>query len=317
MARMRQRAPEFAKRFASLIREQLRTTRRGLATTLHIDPAAVNRLCTSGRGSEENICKILIYMHLKPRRILELLSDRRAELCEGDARAIWKNFRYAFPNDLEYMAELCPIPLDRVCACTHVGISIRHVVDLARAAHIKHIEDLRELKPWQIVQIYEALTKEYDSTKVATVFSQKIATNMPLVAHLDTFQRRDAADYAVLENCHGTLLFGMPHVVLTHYVFEANGKVERHCHAGGVEFLYSEEGAFELECKGIRYPRPLADDGSVIVLHAKRRHSIRLAAGEHGRLLVVRYDPRRRVLPPGPTLREREDRKRKRQHNPK
>jgi len=316
MARTKQIAPEFAKKFASLIEERLQTTRRAVAATLEMDPAAVNRLCTTGKGSEENICRILTHMNLKPRRILEILADRRAELSTGEARALWKNFRYAFPSNREYMAELCPFPLERVCACTRAGISIRHIVDLARKIRIRHIEDLTELKPWQIVQLYEALANDYSPAEAKAVFSRKTQANTPLFAHLDTFQQRDAADYAILKgDCSGKLLFGIPHVVVAFYTFQAGGEVERHCHSGGVEFLYSEEGVFEIEYKRIRYPLPLTADGSVIVLDAKGSHSIRLSPTEKiGRLLVVRYDPRRRDLGPGLTLQERESRKHARQH---
>lgn len=315
MARTTQSAPEFAKKFASMIKERLRTTRRGLASTLKMDPAAVSRLCTTGAGSEDNICKVLKHMHLKRRRILEILADRRAEKCKGAAHEIWKDFRYAFPNVRDYMAELCPFPLDRVCACSYAGISIRHIVDIARKARIGSIEDLTELKSWQTVALYGALAEEYGPAKAKAVFSQKTKMNTPLVVHLDIFQQRNASDYAILKNCRGTLLFGIPHVVLTHYVFGAGGEVEKHFHTGGVEFLYSEEGTFELEYKGVRYPGQLHNDGSVIVLYGRKYHSIRLATGEHGRLLVVRYDPRRRSLPPGPTLKEREERKRKERQN--
>jgi hypothetical protein len=154
MANTKQTAPEFAKKFASLIKDQLGITRRKLATTIDMDAAAVNRLCTTGKGSEENICRILKHMNLKPRRILEILTDRRAELCTGEARKMWKNFRYAFPNDREYMAELCPFPLERVCACTRAGISVQHVIDLARKLKIRQVENLTELKQLQIIQLY-------------------------------------------------------------------------------------------------------------------------------------------------------------------
>ena len=303
--RSRANAPEFAKRLASLIEKCFDGTRRGLATTLKMDPAAVHRLCTTGAGSEDNICIILGHLHLKRRRIVEILAARRAELSTGKAREIWEDFCYAFPNSHEYMTELCPFPLDRVCACSYAGISIQYILDLARATNVEHVDDLAKLKTHQAIRLYDALAQEYGSEKAKIVFSPETDRRIPFLAHLDTFQEYDAGDYTELTNCDGKSLFGIPHVVLTRYTFGAGGEVGTHRHAGGVEFLYSEKGSFELEYKGIRYPRLLADDGSVIVLDGRKSHSIKLAKGKSGRLLVVRYDPRRRSLRPGPTLRER------------
>lgn len=311
-------APKSGKELRSLIKQRSQMSLRGIARILSMDPAAVHRLCTTGAGSEDNICTILKYLELKPRRIREFLAARRAELSEGDAKEIWKDFCYAFPNDREYMEELCPFPLEQVCACTRAGIPLQYILDLAQKEGIRHVEDLTKIKAPDAVKLYHALSTAYKSADVTMAFSQKVPKNIPLVAHLDVFEQHNAAERAILHGCTGTSLFGIPHVVLTHYVFQANGKVERHTHVGGVEFIYSEEGAFELECKSFRYPRLLEEDGSVIVLHGRTYHSIRLAKGQYGRLLVVRYDPRRRYLPPGPTLQEREDRKRerreKRQH---
>ena len=216
-----------------------------------------------------------------------------------------ERFPLCVPKCREYMGELCPFPLDAACSSTYAGISIQYIVDLATKAKIKHIDDLANLKPDQLVSLYAALAQKYGSAKAKTIFSQKVDKHIPLMMHLDIFQYRDAADYTVLSRCDGKSLFGIPHVVLTHYVFDAGGEVGAHRHAGGVEFLHSFEGSFQIEYKGIQYPRLLDNDGSVIAFDSRKHHSIRLAMGDRGHLLVVRYDPRRRNLPPGPTLLER------------
>jgi hypothetical protein len=313
----RKTAPAFAKVLRFLIEARPEKSQRGMANIAGVDAAAVHHLCTTGAGSEEVICRLLKTMKLKRRRILEILADRRAELCDGEASEMWRNFRYAFPNSREYMAELCPLPLDRACACSYAGISLRVLFELAKnKAHIEHIEDLSELKPWQIAGLFSALAHQYGAGKAKVVFSQKVAKDTPLVLYLDVFQQYNAAEYVPLRSCEGRLLCGIPHVVLASYMFGPTGEIEGHHHAGGVELLYSEEGTFELTYGGTPYPRHFSNDGSVIALDGAVHHSIRLVAGASGRLLVVRYDPRRRLLPPGPTLKEREKKKREKRQNP-
>jgi len=307
-------APAFAKKFSQLIEDRLGTSQRGIASKLGIDPGAVNRLCRSGKGSEENICRILKLMRLKRRKILETLADRRAELCEGDAREVWSGFRYAFPNTHEYMDELCPFPLDRACAASYVGISIKKLVQFAKGAGIKHVEDVRKLTPEQLWNLYDALTQHFESEKIKVALLRNVQRNIPPVLHLDIFQQDDASQHVPLTGCTGKVLFGIPHVVFAYYVFDKDGRIDDHHHAGGVEYLYSERRTFSLIYRGKKYPHRLTNDGSVIVLKASGGHSIDLVEGEEGRLFVMRYDPQRRDLKPV-TLEERE--KRRKRHRKK
>ncbi len=303
-------APIFAKTLKSLIEKRLKKSQRWVARAAGVDPAAVHRLCTTGVGSEDVVCRVLKCLQLKRRHVLEILADRLAELSVGEARETWKNFRYAFPDAREYMAELCPFPLDRACACSYAGLSLREIAELAvKTTHIERIEEISELKPWQVADLYRALAERYGADKAGVVFARRVAKHTPLVLHLDVFRQYNAAEYVSLKDCRGNLLFGIPHVVLASYVFGPTGEVQDHSHAGGVEMLYSEAGAFELKYGDAVYPRRLENDGSVIALHGTVHHSIRLSAGDEGRLLVVRYDPRRRTLLPGPTLEERNRRR--------
>lgn len=307
----RRTAPAFAQSLRTLIKDQLGKSQRGVAKEAGIlDPAVVNRLCVSGMGSEENICKILKCMRLKRRRIVEILAERRAELCEGEAREMWKNFRYAFLDTHEYLDELCPLPLDRARAASYVGISLKRVIELASQLRIKNVQDIERLKTTQILNLFEVMSDEYGGDRARAIFSNHVAKGIPQVLYLDVLQQREAALHVPLKNCHGELLFGIPHVVFGYYVFRPNGEIGDHCHCGGVELLYSKAGTFQLTYRGEDYPRRLRNDGAVIALDGKAHHSIKLIEGQEGRLLTVRFDPRRRSLPPGPTLKQRHKRNR-------
>jgi quercetin dioxygenase-like cupin family protein len=314
--RRKKTAPVFAKRLSSLIEEQARRSKRGMASTAGVDPGAVHHLCTTGAGSDDTLCKLLKPMKLKRRRVLEILASRHAELCDGEAREMWRNFRYAFLNAHEYMAEICPLPLDKAYACSHAGVSIKRVVELARLVGIQKPEDVTKLTLAQANDLFHVVADEYGSNIAKILFSgSRRDGKVPKVLYVDTFQQLDAGEYLHLHKCRGKLLCGIPHVMVAFFEFEPTGRIGEHFHAGGVEFLYSQEGTFELIYRGAKYPRELTNDGSVILLEANRLHLVRHVAGQPARLLVVRYDPQRRSLPPGLTLKEREERKRKKRQN--
>jgi quercetin dioxygenase-like cupin family protein len=195
-------------------------------------------------------------------------------------------------------------------------MSIKRVVELARDAGIAHPEDVTTLTPWQVAELFDVLADEYGNDKAKILFSKKkLDRKVPPVLYVDTFQQLNAAHYVPLDKCTGTLLCGIPHVMVACFEFGAAGQIGEHFHAGGVEFLYSQTGTFDLIYRGAKYPRQLTNDGAVILLEANRPHSVKHVAGQPARLLVVRYDPQRRSLLPGPTLSEREDKKREKRRN--
>ena len=102
-------APGFAKKFSNILRDYGKTQRQ-IAIECEISSSAINRLCKDGVGSENHICIVLNKFSLKRRRIVEILADRRAELSDEPAKSIWKNFRYAFLDEDEYIGEICPFP---------------------------------------------------------------------------------------------------------------------------------------------------------------------------------------------------------------
>lgn len=296
-------APEFAARLAQLIQERGMTQRK-VADELDIPSSAVNRLCKSGNGSEENICLIFERLGLKRRRIVEHLTDRRAELSRGKAREAWRSFRYAFLDEDEYLAETCPFPFERAFACTHLGIPISEVVELAKSHGIENIQDLREVNPWKFMEFVRAFQNKFGESARKAVLAKR-CEGFPPVLLFSFKEKRDAAEYIDLKNCDGKVLFGLPHLVISDYRFGERGTIGSHHHHGGIELLYSLEGIFELTCQGLRCGTKLTPRGSILVFDARKEHSIRLAEGDKGRLVIARYDPKRRELKPGSHRRRR------------
>jgi predicted XRE-type DNA-binding protein len=299
------RALVFAAELALLIKNR-GMKQRQIASELHIPSSVVNRLCKSGVGSEDNICLILERLGLKKRRIDEQLADRRAELSRGKAHEAWKGFRYAFRDENEYLAETCPFPFERAFACTHLGIPINEVVDLAKSHGIKNIQDLREVNPWEFIKFAEAFCNRFGDKAKEIVLAEKCEIYPPVFL-FDFAAQKDAADYVNLTNCKGKLLFGLPHLVIGDYEFSKSGEIGSHRNTGGVELLYSLEGTFELTCQGL-VCQTMLTSGSMLVFDARKRHSIRLIVGEKGRLLMARYDPRRKEVRPGRPPRRRQKR---------
>jgi quercetin dioxygenase-like cupin family protein len=281
-------------------------TQRQIADELGIPSSVVNRLCKSGVGSEDNICIILERLGLKKRRINELLADRRAELSKGKARETWRGFRYAYRDENEYLAETCPFPFERAYACTHLGIPISEIVDLAISYGIKNIQDLREVNPWEFIKFVEAFRNRFGDKAKEVVLAEK-CEKFPPVFLFDFAAQKDAADYLDLTKCKGKVLFGLPHLVIGDYEFCKSGEIGSHRNTGGVELLYSLEGIFELTCQGL-VCQTVLKPGSMLVFDARKRHSIRLVGGEKGRLLMARYDPKRKHPQPGRPRRRRQNR---------
>ncbi|HEM49183.1 MAG TPA: cupin domain-containing protein [Caldithrix sp.] len=294
-------APDFAKKFRTIL-EKNRKTQRQIAVEFDISTSAINRLCKEGIGTENHICAILTKFNLKRRRIIELLTDRRAELCDGPAREIWKNFRYAFLDEDEYLKELSPFPLDRAYASTHLGIHIRDVLSLAEQCGIDNISESDEIDLQKFMGFINAFEDKYGTDARKAVFASKCSA-FPPVLLMDFSKAVDVADYIKIDGCVGQALFGLPHMVLCNYAFEKGGSIGPHRNSGGIEFLWSLSGTFELTYSNITYAVKLNPGSSLYVLDARKRHAIKLIGGDSGRLLMVRFYPQHRDVKPGKAMR--------------
>lgn len=297
MAAAQKKAPQFATRLRKLIRSWA-GSQRELALETRIPVSSLNRLCNHGLGSENHICVLLDKLDVKRPRLMTLLLDRRAELSEGKAREVWKGLTYTFFNEDEYLAETCPFLLQRAYACTHLGIPIGDVVALAKRHHIPNMEYLEKVDLWKIVHFVTAFEKEFGKDAKDLVLGEKCEA-FPPVLLFGSKKQIDAADYLRLTNCKGRLFFGLPHLVIGDYKFMERGEVKAHKNTGGVELLYSFQGIFELVHRGIVCQTKLVPGHSLLLYDARRSHAVRLAKGKRGRLLMVRYDPKRRELQPG------------------
>lgn len=293
----RQTAPRFAEQFSRLI-QQTGKTQRQVAHETGVPASLVNRLCKDGTGSEDNICIILDHLQMKKRRTVEMLTDRRAELSTGLAKKVWGGFRYAFLDEGEYLQELCPLPEDRACACAWLGIKLSKVVELALANGLKNIRDMRSIDPWKFIALRDAFQKEFGEEATKVVLAKECKRYPPVLV-LDFEKQVDPAGYVTLDNCDGKLVFGMPHLVVGDYTFGKQGRINTHRNTGGVEFLYSLEGTFQLTYAGQVYPITLVPHDSVFIFDANEKHSIKLIEGMTGRLLMIRYYPQKREVVPG------------------
>jgi transcriptional regulator with XRE-family HTH domain/quercetin dioxygenase-like cupin family protein len=297
MATVTKTARNFAKRFCDIL-EEFGKTQRQVADECGISSSAINRFCKDGTGSESHICIVLQKFNFKRRRIVEILADRRAELSDEPAKTVWKNFRYAFLNEDEYLNEICPFPLDRAYACTHFGIHILEVAALAKECGISKISETRELSMMKLLGFFRAFEEKFGREQANVVLATHCEPYPPVLL-LDFKQQVPVPKHPKLINCKGDLLFGLPHLVIGNYTFMENGEISKHRNSGGIEFLYSLEGNFELTYSDITYTAKLAPGQTVFVLDARKSHAIKLAKGKTGRLFMVRYYPDRRDVEPG------------------
>ena len=291
------KAPNFAEKLNDLLSQKGKTQGQLVHETC-ISASSVNRICKDGAGSEDNICIILKLIGMKRRRMIEMLTDRRAELSTGEAHKVWANFRYAFVDEDEYLNEICPIPLPRAYACTHYGISLQDVVTLAKKHGITRIQDVKDINPWQFMSFVQEFGAQFSDEAKKAVLS-KTCEEYPPVLLLEFFKEANANQYLNLKNCEGKLLFGLPHLVLGEYTFGEKGEICAHRNTGGVEFLYSLKGVFELTYQGQSYVKRLEPNGSIFLFDARLKHSIKLAQGKEGLLLMVRFDPKKTKVDPG------------------
>lgn len=297
MAAVKKKATKFARQLRELVRSW-NLTQRELARETRIPVSSLNRLCNHGIGSEDHICALLDKLGVKRRKVISLLIERRAELSDGKAREVWKGFTHAFLNENDYLAEICPFLLQRAYACTHLGIPIGDVVKLAKRHDIPNMEYLEKVDLWKIVHFVTAFEREFGKDAKDLVLAGK-REGFPPVLLIGSKEQRDAADYLKLTNCKGTLFFGLPNLVIGDYRFLERGEIKPHRNTGGVELLYSLQGIFELVCQGFLCQTKLTPGHSLLLYDARKRHAVRLAKGKRGRLLMVRYDPKGRVIQPG------------------
>lgn len=294
------RSSYFAESLRKLIAEQHpKTPQRQIALQLGIPVSAFNKLRNKGIGSEEHICLILDYfLKIRRRRIQEMLAARRAELSEGKAAEIWNNFKYAFIDEDEYLAELCPIPMERAFACTHCGVAIKEIVELAKKNGINHIGGLKCIDIWKFRDFYDSVMQKFGPENAKAILSQK-CEKFPPALLFEFSEEEDACNYVNLFNCKGKLLFGLPHIIFGDYIFTAGGVIKNHINNGGVEILYSLEGTYELTCDGKTSSALLEACSALLIYDARVNHEIKLVNFDKGRLLMVRYYPTKRFLKPG------------------
>ena len=298
-------APQFAAKLSALIEERSKTQRQ-MARECSLSSSAMNRLCKHGVGTDDDVCLILKQFNLKRRRVLEMLADRRAELSHGAAREFWEGFRYAFLNEDQYLRELSPFPLERAYACTHLGIHIGDVVALAQSCGLSQIEDSGEINFKKLMAFIQAFEQRFGKEARDAVLSDKCDL-FPPVLLFDFAEQVNVADYLDLTDCGGRLLFGLPHLIIGDYEFGENGEIKAHKNTGGVEFLFSLAGVFELTYEGIVYGTKLSAGRFIFLLDARKKHAIKLieAKEKKGRLLMVRFYPGLREVKPGRPRRNR------------
>lgn len=292
-------APKFAELFSDTLNEHNRTQRQ-IAEECNISPSVINRLCKNGTGSENHIVVVLQKFNLKRRRIIEILTDRRAELSEEPAKSVWKDFRYAFLNEDEYLREICPFPLERAYACSQFDIHILEVVDLAKKCGVNKITDTSEINALKLMKFVSEFEEHFGPDARKAVLSSQCQSYPPVLL-LDFKKQVNASEYINLINCEGNLLFGLPHLLIAHYEFYENGEISKHRNTGGIEFLYSLKGSFELTCDDTTYGAPLKPGQTIFVLDARKPHRIKLVNCRSGRLFMVRYYPQKREVAPGKT----------------
>jgi hypothetical protein len=233
----------------------------------------------------------------KRRRILETVADRRAELADGIEKDVWKDFRYAYTDIEEYFSDICPVPIERAYACTHVGIPLGEVFALAQHCGLSQIGDMSKLDPWKLADFIAAFGQQFGRDKREVVLAKE-CTGHPHVLRYDFPQSIDAASYLNLVECTGVLLFGLPHLVLGSFKFSEDGRIEVSNMTEAAELVYSLQGDFELTYENEICPMALTPPKSMWAFDAKGDHAIKLSQGKKGLLVIALYFPGKRdVLP--------------------
>jgi transcriptional regulator with XRE-family HTH domain len=297
-------APEFAGWLRRAL-AKANTTQRQIAKASGVSPSVVNRLCATGVGTDEHVCKILQELNLPRRRALEQVTARKAELAKDEAeKEVWAKFMYPYLDEDECMGDLCGgnASLDRARACTRAGIRLGDVLQLAAKCGLSNLQDINSLDPWKLAEFLAAFERQFGRDKRDAVLA-KDCGEQPHILLYDFPQSVDAADYLELTACTGTLLFGLPHMVIGRYEFSKGGQVEAVNMARGVEMAYSVKGSFTITYRNELCPMALTPPKSMFVFDARGPHVIRLTEGEPGFLVTVLYHPAKRDLAPADVFR--------------
>lgn len=295
------KAPDFARRLRKSLAATGKTQRQ-VAKDINVSSSVLNRLCKDGVGTDGHVCMVLRELGWKRRRILETVADRRAELADGIEKEVWKDFRYAYTDIEEYFSDICPVPIERAYACTHVGVPLGEAFALAQRCGLSHIGDMSKIDPWKLAELLAAFEQQFGRDQRQIVLAKE-CTGHPHVLRYDFPQSVDAASYLNLVECTGVLLFGLPHLVLGSFEFSEDGRIEVSNMTEAAELVYSLQGEFELTYENEVCPMALIPRKSMWAFDASKKHVLKLSQGEGGCLVIALYYPGKRDVSPNDAFR--------------
>ncbi|HBG25837.1 MAG: hypothetical protein A2Y10_08360 [Planctomycetes bacterium GWF2_41_51] len=288
------KALEFASKLQQLLREK-DCSQKSLHDKTGLSLTTVNRIVKGGYGDIDHVAKILNALDLPHNFKFNLLVHKVADIAEGPAKEILKYGLHLYRSPKEYLTDFCPIPLERAYAAALHGISYKDILILAEECGLKsHLSS--SFKAWDIISFGEKFRNKFGPEAFNTILARQVPQDFPPVLQMDFIKVDPASKYIEVINGEGKIIFDVPHIVLAHYNFRKSGKIAAHEHKGGIEFVYSLEGAFRLIYENKPYPKLMTADGPIFIYDATHQHSIKLENGNAGRLIIVRFYPDRKKL---------------------
>ena len=287
-------APEFIAKLQAYIKEK-GLSQKNLADKTKLSLTTINRIVKYGYGNIDQIASVLNAIELPQNVKFNLLVKHEAEICRGPAKDILQHGLHLYRSTDEYLADFCPVPLERAYAAAFYGISYKDIIALAKECGVV---DLRAPgDTWYILKFAAAFEKKFGKEPYQAILGKQISRNFPHVLQMDFDKIGSASNYVKVINGDGKIIFDVPHVVLSYYNIRKSGSIESHSHKGGLEFACSLENRFRLIYEGKEYPRLMTPDGPILIYDAHKKHSIKLEeADDNGKLVIIRFYPDKKKL---------------------
>jgi transcriptional regulator with XRE-family HTH domain len=290
----RNKAPEFARQFREKLSKK-GITQKKLHDLTGISLSNINRIVKDGYGNLNEIGMLVNATGLPQNEKFNLLVRRTEEVSEGPAKEILKHGLHLYRTPDEYLTDACPVPLNRAYAAAYFGISYQEVKAIAEKFGIKDINKPNLTNSWDILDFLDEFKEKYSKEAAQAILKGDSSRKYPSVLQMN-FNKELASKYVEITNGTGSIIFDVPHVVLTYYKLGKGGKIGEHSHKGGIEFAYSLEGEFKLIYEKTEYPKSMTKDGPIYIYDARKDHSIELKGCVPGKLVIIRFYPDKRKL---------------------
>lgn len=298
---MLEKNQKFKEVFAEVIKQSGKTQAQISAET-GVHQSSISKLVKKGKGSLEHVINILEILKISPKHAYNIVIDWLIETAQTPYQsAFWACSKNKHLNEEFYLQELSPCEPWRAYACTALYVKIRDVLNIAKEFGIKDIENIEKIKSQNLLAFYMKFVEKFGAEAAEEILSLTPKIDYPPIICLDYSESRKASEYVKIEGGDGVANFGIPHLVISKYSFGDNGgKISKHRHKYGIEFVLSIQGTFEITYEGKKFNIKLTPESSIYLYDARRDHEIELVSQGQGVLIIARYCPT--IRNPAPEL---------------